>query len=151
MSLPNRIAALLDWGATNMPERPIEFTKLAKIVLILHRTPTEKEDKTKLVKSALRRAKPILMEKYRRGLASHPGFGIRATSSPDDTVSTQITADARRAASSMKALDRSCALVKTSEVVDKDLRARLSGINGVRRLLVSNNVLDKLLPEKSEE
>lgn len=148
MSLPRRIAAFLDYAAEVAPGRPIPFQLLTKIVMMLPKRPTETDARVVSIRDALRRAKPFLMDQYRRGLVSQPGFGVRATTDTDDLARTQFQQDARRVTSAIKSIDRTRSLIKTSDITDKDLRARVTSVNGAVRVLVSGDVLGKLLPEK---
>lgn len=151
MSIPARVAAYLDWAARTAPTRPISFQQICKVVMQLPRVPTEKDRRTQSVRLAIRRAKPILMNRYRRGIVPHPGFGVRATIDSEDVARTQFQADKRRAVSALKSIDRTSSLINASEIDDRELKASVTSTRKVMRLLISNDVFNKLLPEHDKK
>lgn len=151
MSLPRRIAQYLDWAAQKAPGRPVSYQMLTKVCEFTPRMPTEKDKRIDTVKRAVKRAKPVLMDEYGRGVVSHPGFGIRATIDSEDVARTQMEVDARRITSAVKAADRTRSLIKMSEIKDKELKARVGTVNSAIRVLVSPEVMGKLLTEKKDQ
>ena len=152
MSMPHRIAAFLDWAARIAPSRPISFERLTKIVMLMPKAHmNESDQRVESIRGAVRRAKPILMDTYRRGLVPHPGFGVRATTDSEDIARNQYQQDARRITSAIRSADRTRSLIRPNEIRDRDLKARVNNINSAVRVLVSPDVIDKLLPEAKKE
>ena len=151
LGMPQRVADYLNWAAVIAPGRAISYPQIAKVCMMRNRLPAENETCVEQIKHAAGRAKKSLMDRYRRGIVTHPGYGIRATTGTEDTARTQYANDGKRIASAIKHADRTRSIMNPNEIQDKDLRASVRRMDGVVKLLVSPEVMDKLLPEKAEE
>lgn len=151
LSMPKRIASFLDWAAKVAPGRPVSYQLLTKVCAKTGRLPSENDSRVTVVKNAVSRAKNVLIDAYGRGIVSHPGMGIRATIDSEDTARTQMENDTRRIASAIKAADRTRSIINVKDIRDKDLRSRVLNVNSAIKVLVSQDVMSRLLPEKKEE
>jgi len=151
-TIPHRAAQALDWAAKNLPGRPVSYQLLTKIVLALPRLPKEESKEVIALASRTSRIRDVLMDEHKRGLVSHPGHGIRATMDTEDLARTQYEKNAKRVVSSVTSLDRTRSLINPAEIHDQALRSRVNSIGKAARILVSNDVLDKLrLPESFKD
>jgi hypothetical protein len=151
LSTPQRIAAYLDWAAQVAPGRPVSFQLLTKIVEFCAKLPTEKDHRTLRIKTSVRRAQKHLRELYGRGIVSHPGYGVRATTGDADFAATRFQTDKKRFVSSAKALDISQSMIKPSNIQDKELRNSVLAVKSTFKILVQHDILNKLqLPPKTE-
>lgn len=150
VSVPRRIADFLNWAAMDMPLRIIHYNVLAAFVLQVPSV-SENSGQYKSVQSAIKRAKKMLMDDYSRGIVSQPGTGIRATIDSDDLARHQFANDRKRVVNSVRSMDRTNSLINASDMKDQDLKKSVIRARGAMRLLVSNDVLTKLLPEAKKE
>lgn len=151
LSMPKRIASFLDWAAKVAPGRPVSYQLLTKVCAKTGRLPTENDSRVTVVRNAVHRAKSVLMDEYGRGVVSHPGMGIRATIDSEDTARTQMENDARRITSAIRAADRTRSIINVKDIRDKELRNRVTNVNSALKVLISQDVMTRLLPEKKEE
>jgi hypothetical protein len=147
-SLVRRAAQVLNWAAKSLPGRPVSYQLLTKIVLALPRTPKEESADVISIMRKTSKIRDVLMNDYQRGLVSHPGHGIRATMDTEDLARTQYEKNARRVVSAVTSLDKTRSIINPSDIHDQALRSRVNNIGKAAKILVSNDVLDKLrLPE----
>lgn len=147
LSMPKRIASFLDWAAKVTPGRPVSYQLLTKVCAKTNRLPSENDSRVAVVKNAVSRAKNVLIDEYGRGVVSHPGMGIRATIDSEDTARTQMETDTRRITSAIRAADRTRSIINVKDIKDKELKNRVNSVNNVIKVLVSQDVMTRLLPE----
>ena len=94
--LNRQIAHFLDWAAQHMPKRLIPYNLIVKAVRQLRTTPRDNNKDIATFKSAMSRAKKVLLEEYNRGYHSKPGLGVRATVDDEDILMTDLATKARR-------------------------------------------------------
>lgn len=149
MSIPERIADYLDHYAKSAPGRWRTAQDLARAAYLLPRLPMEKSKEVKQVKGRMSSAKKILMERYGRTVIANPGYGYRATTDSEDVAGDALEKAARRVVSSAEGLDKTRALITMSEIRDPQKRKRVEEVSRATRVLVSNEVMERLrLPEK---
>lgn len=149
-SIARRLAAFLHWAANTVPARAIPLQHAAKIVLIMPRVTGPDSREVQSIKSAIPRARKILLEEYKRGLVSVSGMGIRATIDDDDLVQEQVEKDSRRVVSAHEALSRSSAAVKMNKIQDVELKKRFMRITKASRTL-ANPISELRLPSKKDK
>lgn len=148
-----RLAMFLDWAAQEMPGRAIPYQHVAKIIMMKSRMPSPDSTEVRQIKSAITRARGILLAHFRRGLRTVDGVGIRATTDDTDLVKHQVENDVRRLKQVADAVDRSVSVVNASAIKDRDVRKRFSAITRFNKALRGPNMLDNLriLPPKKDE
>lgn len=151
-SVPRRLSKFLFWASEKMPGRAIPMPLVAKVVLILPKVPVKNSKDVQKITGRLGAARDLLGEEHERGLISVPGMGIRATTGSEDTAKTQYEKNAKRVVSAVTSLDRTRSIIKTNEIQDARVRARVGEIGKAAKVLVSPDILDKLrLPAPKED
>lgn len=95
-SLVKKVAHFLDWCAKNRPKEIIPYNQIAFRVLGLKHMPRMQNSEVLLVQNSVSRARPILLDKYDRGLVAAPGIGVRATVDDIDMVMNPLAQSVRR-------------------------------------------------------
>jgi len=143
-SIPRRLADFLVWAAKEMPKRAISLPQVAKVVLILPKTPKIDGKEIDRLRNAIPRARQILLKEHRRGLLNIPGSGLRATLDSEDLATSQFERAAQRVVNSIEHLDHNRAAIKLSEISDTEVRTRVSRVSQACKTLTSGEVLERL-------
>jgi hypothetical protein len=96
LSLPKRLAHLLDWAAQHYPGIFIQWNRALQAIQGFATLPSIKSDQVKSLRNRSTEMKKYLWATYTRGVAYHPLLGIRATVDHDDLLTHEGRKAVRR-------------------------------------------------------
>jgi len=151
MSIPHRIAFLLDWAASHNPSALIPYNVILKYVMGYGHTPRVNNDEVETLRRKLSSARPILQKKYKRDIRNVSGVGARATVDDLDLVKSSLPGNVRRVNSAHAALQRNAELVNVGKLPDhgpdkswRDWYSR--AVTPALKAIGSDERISKLLP-----
>lgn len=151
----HQLAHFLDWCARKHEGISIALPVCAKVVFRRDRLPARNSDDVKAIRSAMQRTRAILVKIYARELDSDPAFGIRATSSASDILTTTVPKREKRMRTAQARLAETVDLIDVKELPDtiemKPWKAHLRGLHGLLRDMADPSFSSKLLPPAPEE
>lgn len=148
-SIPRRLAKYLSWCREEAPGRTLPFGMIAKVILQLPRSGTDKD--IAKIKQAIINTRHIMESEMGIGLLSFRGIGIRASTDSQDLAMHQYERQARRLGSAAVALDKTRAIINPSEIRDEVVRKRVTEITKVVKVIGADDIIKKLLPPKDKE
>jgi hypothetical protein len=152
LTVAQRIAHFLHWMGGRHPGTPVAPNLIWKAIMSLPRTPRLDSDESRMAACACSRARPIMKEQYKRSIVYERGLGYRATTSDEDTASTQLRADASRLVSAQRGLAATAAIINPAKIKNDELRSWVTkGVLPTLKALSHDERITKLLPQKDEE
>jgi hypothetical protein len=139
-----RLAKYVLWAHKMYPGRPMPLPLVAQAVLMLTRKPSADGQDVKKIKNALPGAQEIVGTQTGMGIRNIAGVGLRATMDDAEHAKTLYERDARGVVNAAKRLDKRRGWIKTSNISDPALRARVNSIASACRLLTSADIIGKL-------
>lgn len=151
LSMPKRIAHCLDWCAKECPNQYVTLQILLKSVMGFSKVPNVNSKEVIGLRSKWTPVRKILLDQYRRDLVIERGIGVRATDGSEDVAKSTLGTKIRRFEGAKKAVEKTLAIVDTSEVKDKQLKAWVDTLRPAFKALASPDFTKKLLPPAAED
>jgi len=155
LSMVQRIADFLDWGAKNRPLTFFAYPSVTKAVMGFDRHPRSTSTEVEMVKRAMTRVRPHMLTHYKRGVVSVPSVGVRATTTDLDFTQNCVAKTSNKLNTIGKRLQQQVEIVDlgsfpTSEEGKKWGRF-IRDTRSVVREIMDPEFERKLLPPKAEE
>jgi len=154
MSLPRRIAFVLDWAAKKGPNIIVPYNVVLREIMGFTHTPRLSNKEVADLRKKLPVARPILQTEYKRDLYNVSGIGVRATTGDLDVVKATTPRAVARVHSAHEALRKNATLVRVDRLPesgpDRGWREWYAkAVTPAVKLLTSDPRFDKLLPPPS--
>lgn len=148
MTLPHRIAHFLNWAAANMRMVFFQPNIICRAINGYDRTPRPDTKEVDTIRSAMQRAKKILLDDYKRGYHFERGMGVRATVDDNDKVSASVATAAKRVVSAKENMDKITVTVDEAKL-GKSEAAYFRGVTEASKRITATHIR-ALLPPKSD-
>lgn len=155
MSMPQRVAAFLDWWAEHQPYDFAGYHEITKAVNGYKHLPRLETQEVISMQSVVGRASKILHEKYKRALVRRRGLGARGTVDSADAIRHKAVDRARKVERDIVALATLDEIIDLKSVPDtpenramKDWYRR--DVKGILKQVAAPEFTQRLLPPKQE-
>lgn len=150
LSVPGKIAQMLDWAADKSPGTVCTYPQIAKAILDLNKMPRFDSREVEMIRGRMSAASLIMRKEYNRDIVTVPKEGARATFSDEDLLSNCITKKARRLYSAKERLSEAIAILDEEGLVSDDIKYLADWLNDelkpIFRKLESPKATRALLP-----
>lgn len=151
LSIPKRIALLLDWSAKKSPGTIVPYNIVQKHIMGFSHTPQMRTEAVQELRRKFASVRPLLQDKYKRDLFHLSGVGVRATTGDLDVVKTSLPGNVRRMNSARAALSKNVALVDAKKLPTSGPDRQITEwfmkvVSPAVRALATDERFERLLP-----
>lgn len=151
ISKPQRIAAFLDWWATEHPFDFAGYHEITKAIEGYKRLPRMDTDEVATTRGLVGRSSKILQEKYKRALVCQRGLGARATVDAADTIRHKAIDRTKKVERDIVALSKLDEIIDLKTIPDTEANRPLKqwyqrDVRGILKQVASPEFLARMLP-----